>query len=990
MFEFLNRARVAISLQTILRESESVVRLQPLIPFMVALIFALAADGCEDEALNVMDFFRNAAQIKFPLLDDSFEPVANLMITLITDKNMSFDVCRETSKVLVSLIQNKSHMFHSQQILTHLLSCFKICAVELKYVTGERLNALIREAGSGEPVDDEAVRDQHLVIVYVLNELSRAVPAKHLTQLMLQTFTGCCQSTDADERRFGCDVIAATVEGLRESYRLYFHSLVPAVLEKVADPVAFVREGALHALSRLSQHGWPEIFHYHATVLPVLCTALADDANIYVQAEGCDASETFTEYLSKDTMRPYLQQFLLLLGNILTCSKPIVVSMSLVAIGTVAASAQEDFLPYVDAILSFLQPLLFDAESTHSEVRVQAMVVLGQIATAVGKETFAPHFATGLKSIFENVVSASPRLLECRYIYYRNTAKTMGEDLEPHFAQILPDLLKMIVEAEPHAGPSEGAFGESQSIDEDEDECDEDNNDMEEYDENADLDADEGQFPPGVPFDFGAPYEDLEKTQELHLSNRKSAILALGSIVEHAPLSFYPRLDEFVAAMTSANIFQHDSVDVAGTAHLILGKLTKCACVANGINTKPVPGQILTLPQAVVDRVSQYMRLCIETMANSTDEAVVVRSCEPVIEIVDIAGYAVLMLPVKGKPIGEILFSQILLFLLEKAKCQQESEEGTSSDDDNHGDHNEGEEEDGSNKKDNSKGSVSGSNGAHESQLVESMFCLISSVAKAAGPKFQAHFDSLLPHILKFTDVCRPYVDRTASIGCLSECFVEMGPSCVKHAPVMLKLLSEGLRDASAVNSVRRNCAYALGTFISATGTQLVDHFKEFLQWLRPLCIRPENQGFEDGGADVDNALTAVCHMIRASPEHVPLSEMLPIILAAMPIREDFGEAVNIYKCLYELLQASNPTAISCLTPILACFGNELLVTSKRVSFDSTPTANDDIVPKDLVVEQLKLLASSSISMRDMFLESAQSVQDEQAKHALEMVLKSS
>jgi hypothetical protein len=937
-----------------LQKHKAVLQLKPLIPHVMSVCILLSENGMHEEAGDLLRFFQIASAIKFPFLDDSFETVSEQFLALVSSNLVPDDLCGTATEIFESLMKNRTYLFHSLPLLTRLLARLKQSAVAIKYTSGERVNVIARHVTVEVDTTGETEStglNRHLHFMDILNRLTKFVPARYVLQLILDDFAATFRSSsDEDEKRFACDLIASTVEGLRDSFRQHLAQLVPMVLGLVADPSVVVREGALYALTRLCEHGWPEIFHYHATILPSICVALGDEANIFVQAEACEATELFVEQLSKDTLRPYLQQLLLLLGNILTSSQPMVVSMSLIAIGTLAVSTKEDFLPYMDAILSFLQPLLFDGDPTHSEVRVQAMVVLGQMARAVGKERFAPHFGTGLASVSEEVVSNNLRLLECRYIYYSNTAKTMGEDLAAYLPQMTPDLLARITEPEPQQNQGDVPL-DSSNDDDDEDEA-EGESDSGSYDDEDDADQEEE-----------SPFDDEQL--ELQIANKRSALTAAANIAEHAPLSFYPLLDEFANGMMANQLFQHHEGELAGLAHFALGSFAKCVCVANGIRDQPKPGEAIHLSDIVVSKLKQYLQLCLTAMSTSDNKQVVSRSCEAVANMMDTVGCSLLRLTIGSTPAGESLLTHILTLLQEKARCQQE----TSEDDDGV----------------DSESDDSDNN--YDSSLLDDVLHLVASVAKAVGHGFLPHFDVLLPHIAKFTDESRLHIERSQAVGCLSECLDVLGPDCVKHAPTLLKIFSEGLRDQSTINAVRRNSAYALGMFVRSTGTRLVPQFGELLQWLHPICIRPANQGYDAGGADVDNALSAVCHIIRASPENVPLSLVLPVILAALPIREDYSEAINIYKCFHELLMTSNPAAISCLTPILSLFGMELLVSTKRTCLNALPSEFDDISPKELVTSQLKSLATTSTSMRDLLLAAVHGVHDELVKQALTEVL---
>jgi hypothetical protein len=128
---------------------------------------------------------------------------------------------------------------------------------------------------------------------------------------------------------------------------------------------------------------------------------------------------------------------------------------------------------------------------------------------------------------------------------------------------------------------------------------------------------------------------------------------------------------------------------------------------------------------------------------------------------------------------------------------------------------------------------------------------------------------------MKFTKPSRSFSDRAMAIGCYGEVFAEIGANAtLQFAEVILPVVQRGCADI--MESVRRNSAFCLGIIVETTGTALSGHFLQMLQWLHPMCLRKDSQkGKSDaGGADVDNALSAVAKMIRVSPDLIPLTQV--------------------------------------------------------------------------------------------------------------------
>lgn len=281
-------------------------------------------------------------------------------------------------------------------------------------------------------------------------------------------------------------------------------------------------------------------------------------------------------------------------------------------------------------------------------------------------------------------------------------------------------------------------------------------------------------------------------------------------------------------------------------------------------------------------------------------------------------GVAALALPDdKGRPFGERLLETVLAILQEKAKCQAKME-GEDDDDD------------------------------HDNVVMDSVTDLIGMLAKVMGEPFSAHFDVLLPHLLRYMKPSRAHSDRSMALGCFAEVVQEVGPVAAKYVETALPIIQQSLLDE--MEGVRRNAVFFAGVLVESVGKDMSPLFTQLLQMMYPLCSRKETQKASDaGGADVDNAISAVARMIKVDTRSVPLEAVLPVMLAALPLRSDPIEGPNVYSCLTGLIVARDPVAISMLPQMLNALGQTLLADSKMT----------DIV-KAGVVSSLKTYATDA------------------------------
>lgn len=101
----------------------------------------------------------------------------------------------------------------------------------------------------------------------------------------------------------------------------------------------------------------------------------------------------------------------------------------------------------------------------------------------------------------------------------------------------------------------------------------------------------------------------------------------------------------------------------------------------------------------------------------------------------------------------------------------------------------------------------------------------------------------------------------------------------------------------------------------SPPGEAIVPYYLEILQALHPL-FSLTGKGTE--GGVVDNAAAAVARMIMTSPQHVPMDQVLPVFLSALPLKADRSENEAVYTCLLGLIHMRHPEALRLLDGVLS------------------------------------------------------------------------
>lgn len=612
-----------------------------------------------------------------------------------------------------------------------------------------------------------------------------------------------------------------------------------------------------------------------------------DDPRPTVQGTSCYVLEYFCESLQPATLRPYLNPLMTRLAALLQSAQKSTQEMALTAIAATAVAAEIDFLPYTETICTILGNLIFQTEPNMYAIRGRALECLGHIAVAIGDKYFVRYFETGMQSATQGIHLNDESLKEHSFVFIANCAKVMGKAYEPYMPALVPYLLEVIAESEVVLLSNK------------EDGDEEDDADEEEGDEDDDYRV---------------------HVEEGFVNSKKAALTALGALAEHTKELFFPYLEKALEGIMTKDIGAICSIHevIRAEALSISQYMVGVALQVNGIKEKPKFGEMLALNAVSTDVARVAMTAYTHALLTDDDKLPVSYATEACTSVLRLMGVSALQLAGDdGAPIANELMKAIHQILAEKAPCQQKYE-GDAHDED---------EDD------------------HDNLVMDAVTDLIGELAKVLGPNFVVYFDEFQKLLIKFTKPTRAHTDRSMAIGCYAEVIAEIGTASLKYVDLLMPMIQAGLADS--MEGVRRNSAFCVGTLVQSTGTSLVPHFMSLLQWLHPVCLRKDARKTSDiGGADVDNALAAVCRLITASAEAVPLPHVLPVLLAALPLREDTTEGPCIYQCLASLLHTNEPTAVSMAAQIVAAFGETL---SKQSSASEETKAISAAIMKHLL-----------------------------------------
>ncbi|KAF9345873.1 hypothetical protein BGX26_002644 [Mortierella sp. AD094] len=200
--------------------------------------------------------------------------------------------------------------------------------------------------------------------------------------------------------------------------------------------------------------------------------------------------------------------------------------------------------------------------------------------------------------------------------------------------------------------------------------------------------------------------------------------------------------------------------------------------------------------------------------------------------------------------------------------------------------------------------------------LISSASDLVGALAAALGESFIPYAKVFIPHIAKYYKKSKPTSERSMAIGCLGEISAGMLGGVTEFTEVIFPIALKGLSDEEA--EVRSNAAYTVGALCQNTNLDISSQYPNILTALYPLF---QGQNLDNV---TDNACGAVARMIMKHPNAVPVDQVLPVFMQALPLKRDYEENEPVYKLLFSLIRSQNAWVFGNLAQVLAIFAEVL------------------------------------------------------------------
>uniref|UniRef100_A0A0E0CYC3 Importin N-terminal domain-containing protein n=1 Tax=Oryza meridionalis TaxID=40149 RepID=A0A0E0CYC3_9ORYZ len=158
-----------------------------------------------------------------------------------------------------------------------------------------------------------------------------------------------------------------------------------------------------------------------------------------------------------------------------------------------------------------------------------------------------------------------------------------------------------------------------------------------------------------------------------------------------------------------------------------------------------------------------------------------------------------------------------------------------------------------------------------------------------------------------------PPQDKTMVVATLAEVAQGMGAPISAYVDKIMPLVLKELASSEATN--RRNAAFCVGEMCKNGGAAALKYYGDILHGLHRLFADSEPDD-----AVRDNAAGAIARMIMVQPQSIPLNQVLPVFIKALPLKEDHEESMVVYSCVCNLLLSSHPQILPLVPDVINAF----------------------------------------------------------------------
>eukprot|EP00124_Ichthyophonus_hoferi_P004066 Ihof_evm2s406 gene=Ihof_evmTU2s406 len=354
----------------------------------------------------------------------------------------------------------------------------------------------------------------------------------------------------------------------------------------------------------------------------------------------------------------------------------------------------------------------------------------------------------------------------------------------------------------------------------------------------------------------------------VYMDAKETAINSLAELCEHVPQSFLPYIEKILPILLELLTYKY-SAEIKKAAATTLVQFMESIHIAYPPPSQWVSGLPVSIPLSMPANVmvEAVMPALVSVMQADEDRLVVLAVCEALSNVVVKIG------PASISNILDAWVHTVSKLVGGTATCQN-----IELDDDEDAEHSVAE---------------------YDSMLMESACELVGATAKLLGASFSgAYMDNFTKQLMRFYRKKSTESERSVCMATFADIIEGMGPAIQPYVMVFYPTLLKAIGDGEC--EVRSNAAFAMGLLAVHSGQSLHPYYPLILQSLHTLFTnQPQLEA-------TDNACGAVCRMIIAGPDCLPLDQVVPVLLNTLPLKVDFEENEAVLNAFFTLIRGGS------------------------------------------------------------------------------------
>ena len=513
---------------------------QSIFPSMVGTLKDAIDEGNEERVMLAFEVFQNLLAYDYQLMAKHFTDLVAFMNEIATNKEMPEDTRVQAISFLMQCITYRRLKIQGSKMgepLTHSM---------LQVITE-----------LDDDLDDDEITPARSALG-VIDIMAQQLPPSQVVVPLLKELPQYSQSKDPAHRQAGIMALGMAVEGAPDFVSSQITTILPILFTLLGDRELKVRKAALQTTARLADDLPEDMGKAHERLMPLLVKNLSEamSANkgeeegptVDMMRSACSAVDSVVDGMNAEDAVPYLSKLAPILQRLFDHPDFKVKALAAGALGSLASTVEEPFLPYLDSSMHAMQDYLTKKES-EEEIDLRASVVdaMGEFAVAVGPQNFQSYVRPLMSASEDALHLDQSRLKESTYILWGSLAKVYEADFEPFLEGVVKGLFDCLdqeeedleVELGEHAkdliGKEVTIAGKKVKVAAAEDD-DDDEVDIEDIEIDEDDDDD---------------WDDLQTLTPIAME-KEIAIEVLGDVVSNtstAFLKFYPQTIEKLLSM---------------------------------------------------------------------------------------------------------------------------------------------------------------------------------------------------------------------------------------------------------------------------------------------------------------------------------------------------------------------------------------------------------------------------------------------------------